>query len=152
MKHNKIAPKNPSLRGDGKMEILIWLFFSPSTLKPQPLLIRNPKTFLLLAKLIKNVHTSLLLWWCRQKDKTKTTSEWGGRVHVTCAVKGDRKSLRRCCDKHGDKTKSCIYLTLQITFWCVAMLGSWDEFALLSGMWAASTDEGKMAWQVQRKT
>lgn len=32
-------------------------FRAPVTVTPQPLLIRNPKTFLLLAKSIKNVHT-----------------------------------------------------------------------------------------------
>lgn len=50
--------QNPFLRGGGKATgIAIFSFQAPVTVTLQPLLIRNPKTFLLLAKSIKNVHT-----------------------------------------------------------------------------------------------
>lgn len=50
--------KKSSPQGRGKSDRdRNFSFRAPVTVTPQPLLIRNPKTFLLLAKSIKNVHT-----------------------------------------------------------------------------------------------
>lgn len=64
--------------GEGKKRqgSQIFFFRAPVTVTPQPLLIRNPKTFLLLAKSIKNVHTFGAAMMMRAKKEWKEREDF----------------------------------------------------------------------------